>query len=235
VRRILSIVAPANGSGKTGLVSTILAAFPGRFTAAKFTTVYRDGEHCPKTETACACHELHGHFTIIDDPRIIEQEGTDTGRMSRSGASRTLWCLALPSAHRALWDHLTREIIRPDERLVTEGNRAAGVIGPERIVMVVGPRTPRSRWKDDAWALMGRADLVVINEFPPPEGPRSGDRAAAESAGGLLSEIRSRTSARVIVQDVSVPLTEWKDPTLLDLAAVIAEGEASPAPDAGRG
>lgn len=227
MRRILSVVAPANGSGKTGLVSTILSAFPGRFTAAKFTTVYRDGEHCPKTETACACRELHGLYTIIDDPRIIEQEGTDTGRMSRSGASRTLWCLAVPSAHRALWDHLTREIVRPDERLITEGNRAAGVIGPERIVMVVGPRTPRSTWKDDTWTLMERADLVVINAF----GPAAERAGPADPTADLVSELRSRTIARVIVQDVSVPLEDWSDPALLNLAATIAEGEPGPAPD----
>jgi len=220
VPRVLSIGAPGNGSGKTRLAVTLLEAFPGAFTAVKFTTVYRDGQNCPKTETACACRELHGLYTIISDPAIIEQPDTDTGRLAGAGAARTLWALALPQAHRRLWDHLTSEVLRPDERVISEGNRIIPALSPEALVIVIGPDVPRSRWKADTWDLVGRADLVVINAHGPSAGPAA--------AGSLDPEIRDRTRAPVVVQDVTVPLAGWSDGTLLRLASGLLDPAALP-------
>ena len=209
--RVLSIGAPGNGSGKTRLAVTLLEAFPGAFTAVKFTTVYRDGQNCPKTETACACRELHGLYTILSDRSIIEQPETDTGRLAAAGAARTLWALALPQAHRRLWDHLTSQVLHGDERVISEGNRIIPALSPQALVMVVGPSVPRARWKGDTWDLVGRADLVVINAH----GPDAGSAAAAS----LALEIRDRARAPVVVQDVAVPLARWGDGSLARLAA----------------
>src|SRR5206468_136265 len=52
--RVVSVAAPGNGSGKTLTLSAILGAFPGRLRAVKFTTVFKDGVNCPRTEKACA-------------------------------------------------------------------------------------------------------------------------------------------------------------------------------------
>lgn len=209
--RVLAIGAPGNGSGKTRLAVTILQAFPGAFTAVKFTTVYRDGQNCPKTETACACRELHGLYTIISAPSIIEQPDTDTGRLAGAGAARTLWALALPQAHRRLWDHLTTEVLLPDERVISEGNRIIPALAPQALVMVIGPEVPRSRWKADTWELVGRADLVVINAH----GPGAGSGAV----DSLLPEIRDRARAPVVVQDVAIPLARWGDGSIARLAS----------------
>jgi len=226
--RILSIASPGNGSGKTRLAMTLLAAHPGAFTAVKFTTVYRDGQNCPRTETACACRSLHGMYTVISDPAIIDQEGTDTGRLARAGAARTLWGLSIPSAHPRLWSHLISEVLSPGERLITEGNRIVPVISPDRLVMVMGPEVPAGRWKDDTWDLVGRADAVVVNERV-----RTGSvpEAQGESIESLRREIARRTKAPVIVQDVTVPLPGWHDPTLAGFLSDLLEvAAASPRP-----
>ncbi len=210
--RVLSIASPGNGSGKTRLAATILEAHPGAFSALKFTTVYRDGRNCPRTEVACACRDLHGRYTIISDPTIIEMPDTDTGRLSRAGAARTLWCLALPSAHAEAWRHLTSEFLAPDERLITEGNRAVPILSPEALVVVANPHVPRGRWKSDTWDLIARCDLVVVNDFRAPEETEAG--APSPPALALAREIGARANAPVAVQDVAVPLARWADTTL---------------------
>lgn len=222
--RVLSIASPGNGSGKTRLAVTLLQAHPGLFSAVKFTTVYRDGQNCPKTETACACRALHGMFTIISDPAIIGQEETDTGRLSRAGAVRTLWGLAIPSALSRLWEHLTSEVLRQGERVISEGNRIVPVVSPDVLVMVVGPDVPRGRWKSDTWDLIARADLVVINDHAPAAG------AIVPSIASLEREIRGRTRAPVIVQDAALPLERWSDGTLARLASGLLDAAAYPRP-----
>jgi hypothetical protein len=240
--RVLSITAPGNNSGKTKLAETILRAFPDHFTVIKISTVYRDGRNCPKTESACACHELHGQFSIITDPHVIDEEGTDTGRLARAGAARTLWCLTIPGAHGDLWRRLRSEVVRDEEALLTEGNRIVGVASPSVLVFVASPRLPRARWKEDAWSLMARADLVIVNdeeESGPEEGRRSprkqgeagADRRASRSPGEasvrLAGEIGERITGRVIIQDVSAPLKTWNDPRMERLAGDLVRRSSS--------
>jgi len=190
---------------------TIIGSRPGALTAVKFTTVYRDGQNCPKTETACACRSLHGKFTIISDPEIIGQERTDTGNLVRAGAARTLWGLSIPTAHEALWRHLTTEVLGEDERVVSEGNRIIPAISPDALVVVIGPDVPRTRWKSDTWDLIGRANLVVINDYAP--------RAVVGGIASIQGEVSGRTKAPVVVQDVALPLDRWADGTLAGLVA----------------
>lgn len=218
MRRALAVTAPANGSGKTTLLVTLLRAFPAAFTAVKFTTVYRDGRNCPRTEDACACRELHGRYTVVDDPAIVAAPGTDTGRMAASGAVRTIWCLARPGSHRELWDHLASGIVRPDEALLTEGNQIVAVLDPSALVLVASASTPRARWKEDAWDLAARADLVVVNA------PAGDARPEAGPAARLAGEIAARTRAQVVVEDVAAPLAAWSDTTLARLARGVLAG-----------
>ena len=211
--RIVSVAAPGNSSGKTMTLSSILRSFPGRMTAVKFTTVFKDGVNCPRTERACACRELHGRFTVITDPATLAMEETDTGRLLGAGASSVLWCLAVPGAHRQAWDHIRSELIPPGARLLTEGNTIVPVLDPDLLVMVMSPSVPRSRWKPDTWSLAERADVVVINRH-------ASDAPAIER---LVSEVASRRGKKPAVEDVSRPLDEWSDPSLKDaVAAVLA-------------
>ena len=209
--RIISITAPANGSGKTSLIATILREHPGLLTALKASTVYRDGKHCPRSNTGCACRRLEGAFTVISDPAVIDQPGTDTGRFVAAGAARTLWCLARPGAHADLWKALLSGALAPEEPIIAEGSGAIEVMQPERIVMVVSPEPPRERWKESAWPMIARADLVILN-----------DRDGGDGARRLEEEISVRAGRRAIRQDVARPLAEWGSPELAGLLSGFA-------------
>jgi len=219
-RPILSIGAPANGSGKTLLAAGILASHPGAFSAVKVTTVYRDGRNCPRTEVECACRKLHGRYTIVSDGGVIDREGTDTGRLGRAGASRVLWALAVPGAHAEMWRHLEAEVLTGGERIVTEGNRIIPVVDPALVVVVVPPGLSEETWKPDTWDLIARAGVVVVNV--------RGDAGAG--CGPLVARLKERTRAAITVQDVSIPLAAWPDGTLSRCASRLLDGTAYPAP-----
>ena len=200
--RVISIAASGNGSGKTLTLAAILKAHPGRLDAVKFTTVFKDGVHCPRTERACACRSLHGRYTVVTDPAVLAMEETDTGRLSRAGARSVLWCLAQPGAHREAWDHLRRELLDPGGDAITEGNSAVPILAPDLLVTVLSPRLDRGRWKPDAWELVRRSDLVIINSYGASEAQIEAlDREVAREA----------SDARAAVEDVSFPLESWVD------------------------
>lgn len=209
--RILSVAAPANGSGKTSLIVSMLADRPGTFTALKASTVYRDGRHCPRAGTGCACRRLQGEYTVISDKEVLGQPRTDTGRFAGAGAARVLWCLARPGAHETMWQAVTTGILGRDELILAEGSGAIQAMGPDRLVMVASAACPRDRWKESTWPLMERADLVVVNR-----------QGGEEAAGRLAGEIRGHTRARVVMEDVTRPLKDWSDPALAELLAEFA-------------
>jgi len=203
--KIVSVAAPGNGSGKTLTVAAILGAFPRQLSAVKFTTVFRDGVNCPRTERSCACRSLHGRFNIVTDPDVLMTEETDTGRLGRAGARSVLWCLALPGAHQDAWNHLCREFLAREEAIITEGNTVIPVLSPDLLVMVISPRVPRERWKPDSWGLIRRADLVVLNNH----------EASAAPIDDMAAEIAAvRGGARPLIEDVSRPLANWSDRAL---------------------
>jgi hypothetical protein len=221
-RRILSITAPGSGSGKTLLASTILRAFPGIFAALKVSTVYQDEGNRSTGASSRACRRLKGDYTVITDLSILDVEGTDTGRLLRAGASRTVWCLVRPGAHAAAWREVRDKILARCEPLLTEGNRIARVVNPFRLVTVVHPGVPRDRWKENVDELMARADLILVNAGP--ASPGAPDRRGAPER--LAGELRQAVAGPVIVQDVARPLGTWEDPTLLRSARSVAGGPA---------
>ncbi len=199
--RIVSVAAPGNGSGKTLAISSILGAFPGRLTAVKFTTVFRDGVNCPRTETACACRSLHGKFTIVTDPAVLAASETDTGRLGAAGAREVFWCLARPGAHEAAWRHM-RDLLPEGCDLITEGNTIIPVLAPDLLFVIMSPGIARARWKGDTWELVRRANAVVINRFG----------ATEAEANALAEEVAThREGRRPSIEDVSAPLASWGD------------------------
>jgi len=181
--RIVSVASHGNGAGKTRFLESLLAAHPGRFHAVKFTTIFATGQFCPKdAQKRCACTRLHDRFEVIADPATIEQPGTDTGRLARSGAVRVLWCLAREGAHAEGWEHV-KELLPQDAEVVTEGNTALLSVRSDVLLFLVNPSMPRRFWKSNWRPLAERADVVVVNDAPEAIGRRkpapSEDRAAA--------------------------------------------------------
>lgn len=202
---IVSVAAPGNGSGKTRTLAAILEAFPGRFAVVKFTTVFKDGVNCPRTEKACACRSLHGRYTVVTDPAVLAMEDTDTGRLTQAGGSPVYWCLALVGAHEEAWSHVRNDLLAPGASVLTEGNTVIPILEPDLLVMVVSPRVPRERWKPDAEDLIRKADVAIVN--------RHG--CSDEAVAALASEIAGLRGGRApAVEDVIAPLATWHDPAL---------------------
>ncbi|HEY3176449.1 MAG TPA: hypothetical protein VGK94_11905 [Candidatus Polarisedimenticolia bacterium] len=212
--RIISVAAPGNGSGKTLALAAILGAYPGRIDAVKFTTVFKDGVNCPRTEKACACRSLHGRFTIVTDQAVLGEDETDTGRLTRAGARSVLWCLAQPDAHAEAWNHLRDDLLGGARVLLTEGNTVVPVLDPDLLIVVMSPQLARGRWKPDAWTLVERAHHVVINNH------RS-DPAALEALATEVAAVRN--GRRPPVEDVSLPLRAWADRTLPESLRLLME------------
>lgn len=222
--RIVSVAATGNGSGKTLLLEKILDAFPRRLVAVKFTTVYRDGVNCPRTEKTCACRSLHGRYTVVTDPRVLETPSTDTGRLAAAGAHSVLWCLAQPGAHAEAWEHLRRDLLPAGSSVVTEGNSVVPVLQPALLLVVMSPALPRERWKPDAWMLAERADHVVVNRH----------RCEPGDAERLASEVAARRApgggGAPSIEEISRPLASWEDRSILeDLARTLRPAPGGPA------
>lgn len=217
--KIVSVAAPGNGSGKTLTLAAILSAWPQRFDAVKFTTVFKDGVNCPRTERACACRELHGRFTVITDPVVLATEQTDTGRLTRAGARSVLWCLMQTGAHAEAWRHLQDELLTESSLLLTEGNTIIPHLKPDLLVMVMSPATPRERWKPDTWSLVARADVVIVNSH-------GRERAQAEP---LAAEVAAaRHGERPPIEDVTRPLAAWSSPRLSRRLEALTGAPAAP-------
>ena len=214
--RLLGVVSHGNGAGKTRFITSLLEAHPGRFAAVKFTTVFRDGQFCPKdAQKRCACAKLHDRFNVITDAKTIEQADTDTGRIAAAGARQVIWCLAREGAHLEGWQHV-QELIPQDAELVTEGNSAMLVVPSDVLVFLVNPCMPRKFWKSNWRPLAERSHVVVVNEAPEAIGKRPvADEAERRAA---IAEVQEATPGTPrIVARLDAPWHEWAGPLLEEL------------------
>ena len=201
----VSVAAPCNGSGKTSLLLAILRAFPGAFTTAKFTTIYRDEQFCPVGNSGCPCHRLEGSFLLCEDLDVLAQPDTDTGKLVQAGAQQTFWGVARTDGYPALVDLLRRDRFRESTVLLTEGNTVLGHLAPDLLLFVVNPLLPRDWWKGDSERLMEAADLVVVNPFLP-EADRSG--AVQDSS---IEQALAPYADKCVRSQADLRLDRWKD------------------------
>jgi len=204
--RVLSIAACAGRAGKTALVETLCAAFPGRLEAVKFTTLPQDRRPAPGDQARCSgIPPLEGPFRICEEAEVLERAGTDTGRMARAGARGVHWALARPEDYRLLWPALREGRLSPEARVVTEGGTAAAFIGPDLLVFLYNPYIPREAWKDGAWRILAGADVIVTNPYHPERGYDPDSMPA-----GLLDKVgRVRPGALRVTGDVSLHPSCW--------------------------
>jgi hypothetical protein len=205
--RTLSIAAPGNTSGKTGLACALCRAFPGRLDVVKFTTVYKDGQFCPRDASKqCACRELTGEFSVCEERDVVERPETDTGRIALAGARKAHWAIGRPDSYKLLWPHLVEKHFPEDARVITEGNTAAAFVGADLLVFLFNPWVPRENWKDNAWRILAGADVVVTNAWHPDRGydPEGAPKGLLEKTG------RMHPLALLVEGDVSQPVGSWK-------------------------
>ncbi|MCY3756479.1 MAG: hypothetical protein OXG96_02040 [Acidobacteria bacterium] len=222
----VSVAAPCNGSGKTSLLLAILQAFPGAFSTAKFTTIYREGQFCPVGNSGCPCHRLEGSFLLCEDPDVLAQPGTDTGKLVEAGARQSYWGVARPDGYPALVDLLRRDRFRESTLLLTEGNTVLGHLAPDVLLFVVNPCLPRDWWKGDSERLLEAADLVVVNPFLPET-----DRTGAAQSPSVEQELAPYADKCVRGQ-AGLRLDRWRDRRPFEAIQALLKDSARPS---GRG
>lgn len=222
----VSVAAPCNGSGKTSLLLAILQAFPGAFSTAKFTTIYREEQFCPVGDSGCPCHRLEGSFLLCEDAAVLAQPGTDTGKLVEAGARQSYWGVARPDGYPALVGLLRRDRFRESTLLLTEGNTVLEHLAPDVLLFVVNPCLPRSWWKGDSERLLEAADLVVVNPFLP-----EADRTGADRIPSVEQELAPYADKCVRGQ-AGLRLDHWKDRRPFDAIQALLKDSARPS---GRG
>jgi molybdopterin-guanine dinucleotide biosynthesis protein len=157
---IIGIGGAYSGTGKTTYASLILKRLKG-WGAIKYT----------KTSLYCS---------IIDDIKILSEEGKDTKRLLDSGAEKVLWV-------QSPYDNLTETLQMAVESLsylkgiIVEGNSAIEVLKPDVVIFISG--TDKGKSKKDADEILKMTDVVVFDKEPPqgtPEGPKRFHRDDAE-------------------------------------------------------
>jgi hypothetical protein len=222
--RLIGVVSHGNGAGKTLFIERLLQAHPARFACVKFTTVFKDGQFCPKdAQKRCACSRLHGDaFHVITDAKTIAQDDTDTGRITAAGASPVVWCLARPGAHVEAWQH-AREFLREDAEVVTEGNTALEHVRADAIVFLANPSMPRKFWKPNWLPLAHRADAIVINDAPQALGRRA--PASDDERRASLREVEeANPEAPRIVARMDEAWDAWAGDLLEQIVAGVRTG-----------
>jgi hypothetical protein len=203
--KIVSVTAPCNGSGKTSLILSILQAFPGIFSAIKFTTIYREEQFCPVGDHECACHKLQGQYVICSDPQVLSQPNTDTGKIWTAGARQTLWCVSRQEGYPDMLQELFASHLNNETHLLIEGNTAIRHLLPDLRLFVVNPFLPPSWWKSDVDVLLEDADLVIVNPYA--SGTQSSENGVHPSVHAALDRVKPK---KIEMENVS-RLDLWQD------------------------
>ena len=208
-QNLISVAGACSRSGKTALAETLLRTFDGRAAAVKFTTTDDVFERCPRG-TPCVVCDISVPYRLIDDPRVLDEAGTDTARLRAAGARQVLWAIAKQNAVAAAWEAV-RGRISPDDPVVMEGSTIVDLSRPMLCLFVVHPFLSPDRWKPTSSALLERADVVIVN-VPRSEGRRPSPVVLAE-----IARFRGRSDTRE--GDVTRPLSEWA-PDLIERLAI---------------
>jgi molybdopterin-guanine dinucleotide biosynthesis protein len=207
-QNLISVAGACSRSGKTALAETLLRTLEGRAAAVKFTTTDNVFERCPRGAPCVVC-DISVPYRVIDDPRVLDEAGTDTARLRAAGAHPVLWAIAKEEAAAAAWEAVRSRISSAD-RVVMEGSTIVDLARPILCFFVVHPFLSPDRWKPTSAALLERADAVIVNL------PRSERRRPSPVVLAEIARLRGRPDARE--GDVTRPLSEWA-PDLIERLA----------------
>src|SRR5439155_651866 len=198
----------------------------GIFSAAKFTTIYREEQFCPVKDHDCACRRLEGQYIICHDPQILSQPNTDTGKLWRAGAKQTLWCIARIEGYPEMLKELSTRYFENHTLLLMEGNTVVHYVPAHLRLFVVNPLLPPSWWKEDTGDFLEKANFVIVNSHPTEvpvltEGPERMDWSART--------VLSRVNAKQVAMENSERLDRWRDRSLYQaISAVVKDHYEKP-------
>jgi hypothetical protein len=214
---LVSVAGASSRAGKTSLLVSVLGALPRHAAAAvKFTTTEDVFERCPRG-TPCVVCDIDVPFRIVEDPRTLDEPGTDTARLSAAGARRVVWAIARAGAIGPAWRRV--QALAGPGLVVMEGSTIVDVAQPDLLLFVAHPFLSPERWKPTTAALAARADAVVLNR------PRGEAREPAAEVRAALVAARGRDDLRTA--DVTAPLGEWAPDLATRLETLVPAAEAA--------
>jgi hypothetical protein len=186
---------------------SIAKAFPKAFSAAKFTTIYREEQFCPVGDHDCACHHLHGEYLICTDPRVLTQPNTDTGKICRAGVRQMYWCIAKPEGYPEMMKEFFGHYLDGNPSLLVEGNTVVQFLKPQLQLFMVNPCLPFSWWKEHTTSLLKTSDFIVVNTYP------DASAGAQEPQQEIISALSPYEQKKIIMESPE-QLDRWQDQSL---------------------
>jgi hypothetical protein len=212
--KVVSVAAPCNGSGKTSLLVSIASTFPQVFSAAKFTTIYREERFCPAKDHDCACRRLEGKYLVCTDPEVLKRPDTDTGKLSATAARNVYWCIARLEGYPEMLAELREHCFDGIMALLMEGNTIIQFLTPHLRLFMVNPWLPLSWWKEHSDEHLEKADFVVLNPF------RDASSSADKWPPNVESVLR-RVESKQILMENSPRLDLWQDRRLFQAISAL--------------
>lgn len=208
---LVSVAGASSRAGKTSLLVSVLRALPEAAAAAvKFTTTEDVFERCPRG-TPCVVCDIDVPFRLVEDPRVLDEPGTDTARLGAAGARRVVWAIARAGSVEPAWRRVRGAV--GTGLVVMEGSTIVDVAQPDLLLFVAHPFLSPDRWKPTTAALAARADAVVLNR------PHGESREPSAAVRDALAAARGRDDLRVA--DVTAPLGEWAPDLAARLGALL--------------
>lgn len=195
----------SSGAGKTSVAETLtgLLARERRTAAAKITVTH--GERgCPHGGKGCnVCSSLGGDYQLITRDAIINQQGTDTARLSAAGGNPVVWAITRDVTIKEAWRAM-KGMLSVADCAVIESNTLTEVIRPALTLFIADPTASRRLWKPSAVRLIATADLLIFN-----------DRGTPEQKARLKDEIAELRQNNAGLINVSHPREIASSPILL--------------------
>jgi len=138
---MIGVSASASKAGKTTLISLMLE------------------DSCTKTAVIKTSinNELN-QYKVINDPKVINQAGTDTARVVEHGADKVI-LLESPAAELPSAYQLARNLVNDDiERLFIEGNTIINFLNPDLLFYLENEDKPE---KESAKMVKNRANVKI--------------------------------------------------------------------------
>lgn len=138
---MIGVSASASKAGKTTLISLMLE------------------DSCPKTAVIkTSVNNDLDQYKVINDPKIINQAGTDTARVVEHGADKVI-LLESPAAELPSAYQLARNLLDDDiERLFIEGNTIINFLNPDLLFYLENKDQPE---KESAKMVKNRANIKI--------------------------------------------------------------------------
>ncbi|MEW6416922.1 MAG: hypothetical protein AB1480_02240 [Nitrospirota bacterium] len=162
---IIGIGGAHSGAGKTSCASLILKRLKG-WGAIKYT----------KTSL---------YSSIIEDLKVLSEEGKDTKRLLDSGAEKVLWVQSPPSELEEILS-MAVAMLYDLKGILIEGNSAVEFLNPDIVVFISGET---DRFKKSAGKILNMADVVIFDKEPPPGTPEGAKRFRRDDVEGYVNFI----------------------------------------------